>query len=115
MTQSLMVLPALSLQAQPAPGSVLRAHSVSKTRGGSATTLLSLLAQFPDVETVLVAPLGGNEDGQIILQELEKEGVITRYCKVWKDQGVPSAWVLHSGTCIQLVNGLVPVSPYILG
>lgn len=35
----------LSLPSYPAAGTVVRAHSVVKTRGGSASTLLSLLAQ----------------------------------------------------------------------
>ncbi|KAJ7158735.1 hypothetical protein C8R46DRAFT_957377 [Mycena filopes] len=80
----------------PAPGTVVRAHSVTKTRGGSASTLLSLLAQFARVDAFLVAPLGGNEEGRMILRDLEREGVSTRYCKVWKGTGVPSAWVLES-------------------
>jgi hypothetical protein len=49
------------------------------------------------VEAVLVAPLSGNTEGQTILRDLENEGVITKYCKIWKGAGVPSAWVLHSG------------------
>ncbi|KAF8071894.1 hypothetical protein FPV67DRAFT_1483081 [Lyophyllum atratum] len=86
----------LSIPSHPTPSSVVRAHSVEKTRGGSANTLLSVLAQFPSVEAVLVAPLSGNDEGQMILRDLENEGVITRYCKIWKTVGVPSAWVLHS-------------------
>jgi len=87
----------LSLPCHPAPSTVIRAHSVTKTRGGSASTLLSLLAQFSAVEAVLVAPLSGNDEGKMILRDLGNEGVITRYCKVWKGVGVPCAWVLHSG------------------
>ncbi|KAF9036208.1 hypothetical protein BJ165DRAFT_1354887 [Panaeolus papilionaceus] len=86
----------LSLPCQPAPSTVIRAHSVEKARGGSANMLLSLLAQFPAVEAVLVAPLAGNEEGRAILRDLEVEGVITQYCKIWRNSGVPSAWVLHS-------------------
>ncbi|KAF8149912.1 hypothetical protein B0H34DRAFT_731701 [Crassisporium funariophilum] len=86
----------LSLPCQPAPSTVIRAHSVDKTRGGSANMILSLLAQFPSVESVLVAPLGGNEEGKMVLRDLETEGVITKYCKIWREAGVPSAWVLHS-------------------
>ncbi|RDB26305.1 hypothetical protein Hypma_006584 [Hypsizygus marmoreus] len=86
----------LSIPCHPAPSTVVRAHSVEKARGGSASTLLSLLAQFPSVEAVLVAPLGGNDEGKMILRELENEGVITRYCKIWTAAGVPSAWILHS-------------------
>ncbi|KAF7336647.1 Ribokinase-like protein [Mycena venus] len=86
----------LSLPTHPAPSTVVRAHSVTKTRGGSASTLLSLLAQFAQVEAFLVAPLGGNDEGKMILRDLEREGVTTRYCKIWKGAGVPSAWVLES-------------------
>ncbi|KAG5634926.1 hypothetical protein H0H81_000316 [Sphagnurus paluster] len=95
----------LSVPSHPAPCSVVRAHSVEKTRGGSANTpdnnvvlleVLSLLAQFPSVESVLVAPLSGNDEGQMILRDLEREGIITRYCKIWKAFSVPSAWVLQS-------------------
>ncbi|KAG6812958.1 hypothetical protein H0H92_015077 [Tricholoma furcatifolium] len=86
----------LVVPTHPAPSSAVRAHSVEKRRGGSANTLLSLLAQFPSVEAVLVAPLSGNEEGQAILRDLDAEGVNTRYCKIWKNFGVPSAWVLHA-------------------
>lgn len=86
----------LSLPSHPSPSSAIRAHSVTKTRGGSASTLLSLLAQFPSVEAVLIAPLGGNDEGKMIIRDLHDEGVITQFCKTWKGCGVPSAWVLHS-------------------
>ncbi|KAG6851110.1 hypothetical protein H0H93_000990 [Arthromyces matolae] len=86
----------LSIPTQPAPSSVVRAHSVEKRRGGSANTLLALLAQFPSVEAVLIAPLSGSQDGQMILRDLAKEGVVTRFCKIWKEAGVPSAWVLSA-------------------
>jgi sugar/nucleoside kinase (ribokinase family) len=90
----------LSLPTYPAPSTVVRAHSVTKTRGGSASTLLSLLAQFSRVEAFLVAPLSGNDEGKMILRDLEREGVTTRYCKIWKGAGVPSAWVLESGSLV---------------
>ncbi|KAF9475393.1 hypothetical protein BDN70DRAFT_883759 [Pholiota conissans] len=86
----------LSIPCYPAPSGAVRAHSVEKSRGGSANMLLSLLAQFSNVEAVLVASLGGNEEGRAVLKDLENEGVITQYCKIWRDAGVPSAWVLHS-------------------
>lgn len=44
-----------------------------------------------------MAPLGGNEEGRMVLKDLENEGVITQYCKIWRDAGVPSAWILHAG------------------
>ncbi|KIK63092.1 hypothetical protein GYMLUDRAFT_163622 [Collybiopsis luxurians FD-317 M1] len=81
----------------PTPSSVVRAHSVDKTRGGSAASILSLLAQFSNtVDPILVASLGGNDEGQMLIKELEKEGVNTRYCKVWPDSGVPTAWVIQA-------------------
>ncbi|TBU27203.1 hypothetical protein BD311DRAFT_697099 [Dichomitus squalens] len=86
----------LGLPTHPERNSVVRAHSVSKVRGGSASTCLSILAQFPAVEASLVVPLGGNEEGRRIISELERERVNTRYCKVWPEAGVPSAWVLHA-------------------
>lgn len=87
----------LSLPFHPAPDSVTRAHSVHKSRGGSASTLLSLLAQFSNVDALLVASLAGNDEGKAILRDLDREGVSTRFCKVWDNYGVPSAWVLHAG------------------
>jgi len=53
---------------------------------------------------VLVAPLGGNEEGRMILKDLENERVITKYCKIWRDAGVPSAWVLHSGVYLYAIK-----------
>ncbi|EMD35967.1 hypothetical protein CERSUDRAFT_115915 [Gelatoporia subvermispora B] len=93
---TLFLTQTLSLPSYPPAGSVSRAHSVIRTRGGSATTCLSILAQFPNVDAMLVAPLGGNEEGRRVLEELERERVSTRYCKIWEESGVPSAWVLHA-------------------
>ncbi|KAI8976378.1 hypothetical protein BD414DRAFT_517269 [Trametes punicea] len=86
----------LGLPTYPAPNSVVRAHSVTRVRGGSASTCLSIAAQFPGVEAMLVAPLGGNDEGRMIINDLEKERVSTRFCKIWPESGVPSAWVLHA-------------------
>jgi hypothetical protein len=89
----------LEVPSHPEPAAVIRAQSVTRSRGGSAATCSSIMAQFPSVEAMLGAPLGGNEEGRMIIQELEKERVSTRYCKIWDQVGVPSAWVLHAGTC----------------
>ncbi|KAH9850399.1 hypothetical protein C2E23DRAFT_309141 [Lenzites betulinus] len=86
----------LALPVHPDPNTVVRAHSVSRIRGGSASTCLSIVAQFPAVDATLVAPLGGNDEGRMIISELEQERVNTRFCKVWPEAGVPSAWVLHA-------------------
>ena len=87
----------LSLASHPEPSAVVRAHSVARSRGGSASTCLSILAQFPGVEAMLVAPLGGNEEGRVIISDLERDGVSTKHCKIWEQSGVPSAWVLQAG------------------
>ena len=87
----------LTLGSFPEPSAVVRAHSVTRTRGGSASTCLSILAQFPSVDAMLVAPLGGNEEGKIVVRDLEQERVSTRFCKIWDNAGVPSAWVLQAG------------------
>lgn len=99
---TLFVTHTLSLPVHPTPSSVTRAHSVEKTRGGSASTLLSLLSQFPSVDAMLVASLGGNAEGKMILRDLEREGVNTRFCKIWDEYGVPSAWVLHAGELLSI-------------
>lgn len=90
----------LDIPSHPEPATVVRAHSVTRSRGGSAATCSSIIAQFPSVDAMLIAPLGGNEEGQMILRDLERERVNTRYCKVWEQAGVPSAWVLHAGTIL---------------
>lgn len=103
----------LSLPSHPEPASAVRAHSVTRTRGGSASTCLSILAQFPNVDAMLVAPLGGNEEGQMIIRDLESERVSTRFCKIWENAGVPSAWVLHAGELILHFNSDIKIKTYI--
>ncbi|KIO23461.1 hypothetical protein M407DRAFT_78022 [Tulasnella calospora MUT 4182] len=82
---------------------VLRAQSVSRTRGGSAATILSVLCQFNPplpklaiVEAWLVAPLGRGPDASALLGELEKEGVRTKFCARREGEGVPSAYVIRN-------------------
>ena len=87
----------LELPTHPAPETVHRAKSVAKSRGGAAPTCLSILAQFPGVDAKLVASLSNNDEGKMIIDQLEREGVSTRYCKIWEGASVPSAWVLHAG------------------
>lgn len=94
----------LDIPTHPEPSAVVRAHSVTRSRGGSAATCSSIIAQFPSVEAMLVAPLGGNEEGRMILRDLEQEKVSTRYCKIWEQAGVPSAWVLHAGMLVPFVH-----------
>jgi len=87
----------LELPTHPAPSTAHRAKSVAKSRGGAASTCLSILAQFPGVDAKLVASLSNNDEGKMIIDQLEREGVSTRYCKIWEGASVPSAWVLHAG------------------
>ncbi|KAJ4477173.1 hypothetical protein J3R30DRAFT_3657686 [Lentinula aciculospora] len=87
----------LAVPHHPAPSTVIRASSVTTIRGGSASSILALLAQFTSpVDPILVASLGGSDEGRMLMKELEREGVNTRYCKIWPDAGVPSAWVIQA-------------------
>jgi len=70
---------------------------VSRTRGGSVANVLVTLGQFGSVDPMLVAPLAGNNEGAMMVRDLEKDGVNTRFCKIWDGASVPSAWVLESG------------------
>ena len=58
-----------------------------------------------------MAPLGGNEEGRMVLRDLENEGVITQYCKIWRDAGVPSAWILHAGNASILIFDVHQLTP----
>lgn len=94
---TLFLTHSLSLQSFPTESSGIRAQSVSRARGGSASNVLSALGQFAGVEALLVAPLGANDEGRMLMHELEAEGVNTKYCKIWDGASPPSAWVLQSG------------------
>lgn len=87
----------LTLPSFPSEASITRARTVTRTRGGSVVNVLSILGQFAGIDTILVAPLAGNSEGAMLMHDLEREGVSTRYCKVWEGASVPSAWVMESG------------------
>jgi len=99
----------LELPTHPTPLTVHRAKSVTKSRGGAASACLSILAQFPSVDAKLVASLSNNDEGKMIIDQLEREGVSTRYCKVWEGTSVPSAWVLHAGAGPGSYEGLFSI------
>ena len=94
----------------PATTTSVRAKQVTTQRGGSAVNILSILAQFntsprssspspsrrTTLECALVSPLGSDAGGRALMQELELEGIRTRFCKVHQ-AGVPLAFVLRSG------------------
>ncbi|KLO06880.1 hypothetical protein SCHPADRAFT_945727 [Schizopora paradoxa] len=86
----------LTLPSWPAESSHSRARAVSRTRGGSVANVLITLSQFTSVEPMLVAPLAGNNEGAMMVRDLEREGVNTRFCKIWEGASVPSAWILES-------------------
>ncbi|KAI0052815.1 hypothetical protein FA95DRAFT_1553093 [Auriscalpium vulgare] len=86
----------LTIPSHPSPSSNVRANAYERSRNGSASTVLAVLAQFHADACWLVASLGGNDEGKEVIRELEKTGVSTRYCKIWEGAGVPGAWVLHA-------------------
>jgi hypothetical protein len=94
---TLFLTNALGLDSFPSPGSVSRSHSVTKTRGGSAATVASILAQFSGTEPYLNAALGGNDEAKLVHRRMEREGVILQYCKLWSNASIPTAWVLDTG------------------
>ncbi|KAI0264940.1 hypothetical protein BC834DRAFT_843870 [Gloeopeniophorella convolvens] len=94
---TLFLTHALALPSHPAPAQTVRAHAYSRARGGSAPTVLAVLAQLRADKCWLVASLGGAPDAQALARELDADGVSTRFCKVWDGAGVPAAWVLHAG------------------
>lgn len=87
----------LSLPSYPGEGSIARARTVTRTRGGSAANVLAALGQFAGVEALLVAPLAGNSEGAALVRDLARERVNTRHCRIWEGTGVPSTWVFESG------------------
>ncbi|KAL5512496.1 hypothetical protein ACEPAG_3149 [Sanghuangporus baumii] len=95
----------LSLPTFPAEGAISRARNVSRARGGSVANVLAVLGQFSGIDALLVAPLAGNSEGAMLARDLQREGVNTKYCKVWEGASVPSAWIIeaedeHSRTII---------------
>lgn len=87
----------LSLLSFPEEGSNSRAQAVNRVRGGSAAASLSVLAQFSDVKSWLLAPIGSGPEGAAIRIELEREGISTQLCPKREADGVPKAFVLRSG------------------
>ena len=87
----------LTLPTFPSEGAITRARNVTRSRGGSVANVLSVLGQFSGVDALLVAPLSGNGEGEMLARDLQREGVNTKYCKVWEGVSVPSAWVFETG------------------
>jgi hypothetical protein len=113
----------LLVPAYPPPGGAARAQRVHSTRGGHSANVLAVLAQFratrPHVPPVpphhafgaapavagarsvgnvhFCGPLAGNEEGALVVNELEALGVATNFSVVRDGKGVPAAWVIESG------------------
>ncbi|KAH8110469.1 hypothetical protein DFH11DRAFT_768622 [Phellopilus nigrolimitatus] len=86
----------LTLPTFPGEATVARARTVTRERGGNVANVLAALGQFAGVDAMLVAPLAGNGEGAMLVRDLQREHVNTRFCKVWDGASVPSAWVIES-------------------
>ena len=100
----------------------LRAQNVTRSRGGSAARVLSILCQFghidalrsdsqsylkpvsreSDIEAWLVAPVGRGSEAAALLSELEKEGVRTKLCARREGEGVPCAYVVKTSVQVPI-------------
>ncbi|KAH8831312.1 Ribokinase-like protein [Flagelloscypha sp. PMI_526] len=116
---TLFVANTLNVDNHPDPSSCpsVRAHEVSQSRGGSASSIASVLAQMHNflprspVEPALIASLAENDEGKRIIRQLQKEGVITRFSKFWSGYTVPSAWVIRTpktGACSIINHNSLP-------
>jgi hypothetical protein len=95
----------LTVPTPPTPGTSTRATSATCTRGGNIPNTWRILAQLPGVDVSLIAPLSGDVEGRSIRAQLEEEKMNTRYCRVWDELGVPSAWVLQHGSYLRSLMG----------
>jgi hypothetical protein len=91
---------------------VTRAHSVTKALNGNAMGILKLLTGMNAFlgsggnETYLMAPMGGSYEGKTIVEELEREGIRTKYCKIVEGSGVPGAWVFRASESLKLIDAI---------
>lgn len=86
----------ISVKDFPEEGSNTRAQTVVRLRGGAAPACLSVVAQFADTQSWLVAPIGGGSEGSALRVELEREGINTQLCAHRESDGVPKAFVIKS-------------------
>jgi len=114
----------LSVPLYPEPGGVARAQNVQKTRGGHSVNVLVVLAQFypsgsqnsanSGSNVIVVSatggqanrgvgdvqfsgPLPGNDEGDLILKQLEGQNVGTLFSIIREGKGVPTAWIIEAG------------------
>lgn len=58
---------------------------------------LSMISQFAETQSWLVAPIGSGPEGSALRVELEREGISTRLCARRESaDGVPKAFVIKS-------------------
>jgi len=82
-----------------APTQTVCAHESTRSRGGRAPAIFSVLCQLHVDKCWMVADLGGAQEACALACEIEVEGVSTRYCKIWDGAGVLAAWILHTSKC----------------
>ena len=120
----------LLVSSYPEAGGVARAQSVQSNRGGHGANVLAVLAQFrpsrssipPNAVAIPIVgpvsggglsarsvgdvqfcgPLAGNEEGGLVVKELEEQGVATTFSMVREGKAVPAAWVIESGWLLSL-------------
>ncbi|KAF8321361.1 hypothetical protein DL93DRAFT_2163634 [Clavulina sp. PMI_390] len=88
---TLFITHTLTVDSYPSEHSNTRAQAVVRVRGGSAAATLSVLAQFSDCMSWLVAPIGSGPEGASLRIELEREGISTQLCPRRETDGVPKA------------------------
>ncbi|KDQ17383.1 hypothetical protein BOTBODRAFT_605486 [Botryobasidium botryosum FD-172 SS1] len=95
-TGTIFLTQTLNIQAFPQQGSVIRAQTVTRERGGAAANALSVLTQFEGTEAWIMAPIGGGIEGAMLVKELEDSGISTRLCCRRDGIGVPISYVINS-------------------
>lgn len=122
---TIFVTQKLLVSSYPEAGGVARAQNVQKTRGGHSANVLAILTQFylktptnpstPNSNVIIVSatgglatrsvgdvqfcgPLPGNDEGNMITKQLEAQKVGTLFSIVREGKGVPTAWLIQSGT-----------------
>ncbi|KZP00971.1 hypothetical protein CALVIDRAFT_533296 [Calocera viscosa TUFC12733] len=84
------------LDAFPDEGLKLRAQSVTRERGGSAASILHLLAQFDGVSPFLCAPVGSRRESTRVESELDDLGIGTEFLVRREGEQVPTSYIMQS-------------------
>ena len=81
----------LSVEYMPKIGETVHANFLKKIPGGKGANQ-AVAARRLDCEVIMLGCVGNDENGKILLENLEKDGVITKYIKI--DHAVPSGTAL---------------------